>query len=173
MTVQTPDAPGLVELVLGQDRDDIGGFAVIEVIRSGKRGPEVTKRIRTHNLVVNSGKKQLWRLAQGNQGNLFDQFRVGTSPAAANSGQSNVLSPVAGTLVTADSMTLLAATRTARWIVSYPSGGGSISATDISEVALLNQNTSPGGSAMMRATFAPVSKSLADKLKITYEARIT
>lgn len=149
------------------------GYFDIEVIRDGANGPEVVAYRRTPNLIVNSGKRQLWRLAQGLQTNLFDQFRIGTSPAAPNSGQTNVLSPVTGTLNTADSLTLLAATRTAQWVISYPSGGGSKSATGISEVALLNQNTSPGGSAMMRSTFTAVNKTTSDKLKITYNARIT
>lgn len=179
MPTTYPDAPGLEEVILGRDRDDVGGFATVELITPGPNGPQVKSRaqvavrVKGHNLVVNSGKRQLWRLAMGLQSNLFDQFRIGTSAAAAASGDANVLSPVAGTLVTADSMTLLAATRTAQWIISYPSGGGSISAADIQEVALLNQNTSPGGTAMMRALFPPLTKTTADKLKITYQARIT
>lgn len=172
MTVAVPDAPGLKEVICGRDRDDIGGFATIEVHRDGPRGHEVVQRVKTHNLVVNSGKVQIWRLAQGTQARLFDQFRIGTSGAAANSGHTNVLSPVPGTLNTADSMTVLAATRMARWTISYPSGAGTISATDIQEVVLLNENTSPGGSAMMRTVFSVVAKKLTDKLKITYEARI-
>lgn len=176
-----PDAPGIKELVLGKDQDNIGGFATVELISPGPRGPEVRQRIKTylvterhagHNLVVNSGKVQLWRLAMGLQSNLFDQFRIGTSAAAAASGDTNVLSPVGGGPVTADAMTVLAGTRTAQWQVSYPSGIGSLSAANIQEVVILNQNTSPGGSCMMRALFAPLSKTLADKLAITYNSRI-
>lgn len=167
------DAPGCQTIVDGIPSEDFGGWVDVEVIRDGKNGPEVIARRRTHNLVVNAGKRQIWRLAQGLQANIFDQMRIGTSAAAPNSGQTNVLSPVTGTLVTADAITLLAATRTAQWVVSYPSGGGSKSATAIQEVALLNQNTSPGGSAMMRSTFTSVNKTTADKLKITYNARIT
>lgn len=149
------------------------GVFDIELIRDGANGPEVVAYRRTPNLIVNTGKRQLWRLAQGLQTNIFDQMRIGTSPAAATSAQTNVLSPVTGTLNTVDSVSLLSGTRTAQWVISYPSGGGSKSATGISEVALLNRNTSPGGSAMMRSTFTPVNKTTNDKLKITYNARIT
>jgi hypothetical protein len=155
--------------------DDIpvgGGYVIAEVIRDRGNGPEVIQRSRSHNLVVNTGKRQIWRMVSGLNTSLFDQMRIGTSAAAASSAQTNVLSPVTGTLVTVDSKSL-ASGRTHQWIVSYPSGGGSKSAASISEVVLLNQNTSPGGSAMMRATFTPVSKTTSDKLKITYEARIT
>lgn len=181
MTATTyPDAPGLKELILGKDCDNIGGFATVELISPGPGGPHVSQRMRAyvhkrhsgHNLVVNSGKVQLWRLAMGLQLNLFDQFRIGTSAAAAASGDTNVKSPVASSLVTADSMSVLAATRTAEWVVSYPSGVGTISAASIQEVCLLNQNTSPGGSAMMRALFPPLTKTLGDKLRITYQSRI-
>ena len=171
--MQIPDHPLCKTIVDGLDSRDFGGFVDVEIIRDGPRGPEVMTRRRTHNLVVNSGKKQLWRLAQGNQTNLFDQMRIGTSGAAATSAQTNLLSPVTGTLNTVDSMTLLAATRTAQWVISYPSGGGSKSATAIQEVVLLNQNTSPGGSAMMRSVFTSVTKTTADKLKITYSSRVT
>mgnify|MGYP003634915092 CR=1 FL=1 len=155
------------------DCEDVGGFVTVEVIRDGRNGPEVLERRTVHNLIVNSGKEQLWRIAAGNQTLTFDQMRIGTSAAAAASNQTNVLSPVTGTLGTVDSKSLLTGTRTHEWVISYPSGGGSKSATGISEVVMLNQNTSPGGSCMMRATFTPVNKTTADKLKITYNARIT
>jgi hypothetical protein len=147
-------------------------IVTVEVIRDGPRGPEVIQRRKSHNVVVLSGKKQIWRLVTGNQTNLFDQMRIRTSGAAATSNQTNVLSEVTGTLVTADSMTM-ASGRTQQWVVSYASGAGSKSAAGIEEVVILNQNTSPGGSCMMRATFTAVTKTTADKLKITYEARIT
>ena len=150
-----------------------GGYATVELIRDGRNGPEVIHREITHNLVVNTGKRQTWRQASGLNANDWDQFRIGTSGAAANSGQTNVLSPVTGTLNTADSKTLLAGSRTFQLVISYPSGGGSKSANNIQEVVVLNQNTSPGGSALMRATFTPVNKTTADKLKITYNVRIT
>lgn len=154
------------------DSRKFGGHVLVEVIRDSGDGPKVIQR-RKHNLVVNSGKRQTWRQATGLNANDWDQFRIGTCGAAANSGQTNVISPVTGTLNTADSKTLLAGTRTLQLVVSYPSGGGSKSATGIQEVSVLNINTSPGGSALMRATFTPVNKTEADKLKITYNVRIT
>jgi len=149
-----------------------GGFVDIEVIRDSGDGPKVIQRRRTHNLVVNTGKRQTWRQACGLNTNDWDQFRIGTSGVAANSAQTNVLSPVTGTLNTADSKTLLSGTRTFQLVISYPSGAGSKSATNIQEVVVLNQNTSPGGSALMRAIFTPVNKTTADKLKLTYNVRI-
>jgi len=149
------------------------GIFVVEVLRDGKNGPEVLQRRVTPNLVVNTGKRQLWRQATGLNTNDFDQMRIGTSGAAANSGQTNVISPVTGTINTVDSKTLLSGTRTMQWVISYPSGAGTKSATNIREVILLNQNTSPGGSALSRSTFTAVNKTTADKLRITYRARVT
>jgi hypothetical protein len=150
-----------------------GGFVTVEVIRDGKDGPKVIHRETVHNLVVNTGKRQTWRQASGLNANDWDQFRIGTCGVAANSGQTNVVSVVTGTINTADSKTLLAGTRTFQLVISYPSGGGSKSATGIKEVVVLNQNTSPGGSALMRAIFTAVNKTTADKLKLTYNVRIT
>jgi len=160
----------LADIISGKK---FGGYAVVEVIRDGKDGPVVIHREVTHNLVVNTGKRQTWRQASGLNANDWDQLRIGTCGAAANSGQTNVISPVTGTLNTADAKTLLAGTRTFQLVVSYPSGGGSKSATGIKEVVVLNQNTSPGGSALMRAIFTAVNKTTADKLKITYNVRIS
>ena len=178
MPTTYPDAPGLKELILGQEKDeDIGGYATVELISPGPNGPHVTSRAqvavrsRGHNLIVNSGKIQLWRLAMGLQPNIFDQVRIGTDATPANSGDTNVGTPVAGTLETADDMTMVAG-RTAQWIKSYPSGGGSISAANIQEVVILNENTSPGGDCLMRALFPPVTKTTGDKLKITYQSRV-
>ena len=154
--------------------EDVGGYVTVEVIRDGKHGPVVIQRAVSHNLIVNTGKRQLWRQATGLNANDFDQMRIGTSGAAVNSGQSNVVTPVTGTLNTVDSKTLLAGTRTMQWVYSLPSGAGSKSATGIKEVVMLNQNTSPGGSALMRALISPtVNKSTQDKLRITYRARVT
>jgi hypothetical protein len=149
------------------------GIYTIEVIRDGKDGPQVLQRRIVPNLVVNTGKRQLWRMATGLNTNDFDQMRIGTSAAAAASGQTNVLSPVTGTINTVDSKTLLSGTRTFQWVVSYPSGAGSKSASGIREVVILNQNTSPGGSALSRSTFTAVNKTTADKLRIQYRCRIT
>lgn len=160
------------------DGRKFGGFVDVEVIRDGPDGPKVIKHVRTHNLVVNTGKRQTWRQAAGLNTNIWDQMRIGTSGVAANSGQTNVVSPIttAGggeSLITVDSRTLLSGTRTFQIVNSYPSGGGSISAANIQEVSVLNQNTAPGGSALMRAIFTSVNKTEADKLKITYNVRIT
>ncbi len=149
------------------------GVFIVEVIRDGKNGPEVMQRRVAPNLVVNTGKRQLWRQATGNNTNDFDQMRIGTSGASPNSGQTNVISPVTGTLNTVDSKTLLSGTRTFQWVISYPSGAGQKSAANIREVVVLNQNTSPGGSALSRSTFTAVNKTTADKLRITYRARVT
>lgn len=153
--------------------DEMGGYVTIEVLRDGKYGPEVVATRTAHNLIVNTGKRQTWRMATGLNTNDWDQMRIGTSAAAAGSADTNVKSPVTGTINTVDSKTLLAGTRTMQWVISYPSGGGSKSATNIKEVVLLNQNTSPGGSALMRCVFTAVNKTTADKLRITYKARIT
>ncbi|HEU02477.1 hypothetical protein LCGC14_0273630 [marine sediment metagenome] len=174
------DAPDIEEVIYGRDCDDIGGLATVELIRDTPRGPEVRTRYQVwvkkrhagHNLIVNSGKVQIWRRVMGLQPDIFDQFRIGTSGAAAASGQTNVLSPVAGSILTADNLSVLAGTRSAQWDVSYPSGVASLSAANIREVCLLNSNTSPGGSCMMRALFAPLTKTEADKLRIVYQARI-
>ena len=155
------------------DDRKFGGYVDIEVIRDGADGPKVIQRTRAHNLVVNTGKRQTWRQACGLNANDWDQLRIGTSGAAAASGQTNVLSPVTGTINTADLKTLLVGTRTFQLVISYPSGVGSKSATGIKEVVVLNQNTSPGGSALMRAVFTAVNKTTADKLKLTYSVRIT
>lgn len=149
------------------------GTFIIEVIRDGKAGPEVISRRVSPNLILNTGKRQLWRTASGLNTNDFDQARIGTSGTAATGSQTNVLAPVTGTLNTVDSKTLLSGTRTMQWVISYPSGAGSKSASGIKEVCILNQNTSPGGSALSRSTFNAVNKTTSDKLKITYRARIS
>ena len=155
------------------DNMEAKGVFTIEIIRDGKNGPEVIQRRVAPNLIVNTGKRQLWRSATGVNTKIFDTMRIGTSGAAASSAQTNVLSPVTGTINTVDLMTLLSGTRTMQWVISYPSGGGSKSATGIKEVVVLNQNTSPGGSALSRSVFTAVNKTTADKLKITYRARVT
>lgn len=149
------------------------GVFIIEVLRDGKNGPEVLSRRVAPNLVVNTGKRQLWRQAAGLSTQEFKNMRIGTSGVAASSAQTNVISPVTGTLNTVDARTLLSGTRTFQWVISYASGAGSKSATNIREVVVMNQNTSPGGSALSRSTFTAVNKTTADKLRITYRARIT
>lgn len=153
--------------------DEMGGTVLIEVIRMGKHGPEVIQSVERHNLIVNTGKRQIWRQATGLSVKVFAFMRIGTSSGAANSGQTNLVSPFTSTLKTVDSKTLLAGTRTMQWIISYPSGASSKSAT-IKEVGLFNQHTSPGGSALMRTVLSPsVAKTTTDKLRITYKSRVT
>lgn len=155
------------------DGRKFGGFVDVEVIRDSGDGPKVIQRTRTHNLVLNTGKRQIWRQVVGLNANDFDQFRIGSCGVAANSGQTNVVSPITGTIDTANLITLLSGTRTLQLVISYPSGGGSKSATNIQEMVILNMNTSPGGSALMRAVFSAVTKTTADKLKLTYNVRIS
>lgn len=154
-------------------KEDFGGKFVVEVLRDGPHGPVVMQKREVHNLVVLSGKKQVWRSAFGVNTTVFGHVRIGTCGTAPTAAQTNVLTLITGTLKTADSLSLLAGTRTFQVVKSYPSGAGSKSATNIKEVCILNQNTSPGGSALARATFTAVSKTTSDKLKITYTCRIT
>lgn len=153
--------------------EEMGGILVMEIIRDGQHGPEVIERRESHNLIVNAGKRQTWRQTMGLNTKSWNFMRIGTSSQAANSAQTNLTSPITGTLKTVDSKTLLSTTRTAQWIISYPSGAGTKSATGIKEVVLMNQHTSPGGSALMRSTFTAVNKTTADKFRITYKSRIT
>lgn len=155
------------------EKDDFGGTLTLEVIREGKNGPEVIQREERHNLVVNTGKRQTWRQSSGLNAKSWNFMRIGTSSVAAASGNTNLQSPITGTLKTIDAKTLLAGTRTMQYVISYPSGAGTKSATGIKEVVLMNQHTSPGGSALMRTVFSGVNKTTADKLKITYKVRIT
>lgn len=149
------------------------GVFDIEVIRDGPNGPVVIERRRAPNLVVNAGKKQMWRMVTGLNTDNFDQMRIGTCPGAPDSADTNVRTPVTGTINTVDSKSLLSGTRTMQLVISYPSGGGSKASNNISEVAVLSQNTSAGGSALAVATFTPVNKTTTDKLKITYSVRTT
>jgi hypothetical protein len=155
------------------DRPGVSGLVKVEIIRDGRHGPVAMRRVLAHNTVVNSGKRQCMSLLMGNDTSAFDQIRVGTSGVAVTSAQVNVVAAVAGTLTTCDSYTQSGATRTYNWVHSYPSGVGSISATDIQEMCILKSSTSPGGSAWNRSTFTAVTKTEDDKLKITYKARIT
>ena len=156
------------------DKTAIKGYAVLEVVRDGKNGPEVIQRIETNNLVVNTGKQQVLRKACGLNTKDFDKFRLGTSGVVAASADTNVKSPVAGSLTVADSKSLLSGTRSLQLSISYPSGVGSLSASSIQELAILNEITSPGGHALSRAVFATaVNKTTADVLKLTYTLRVT
>ncbi len=155
------------------DDAEAHGEYLVEVIRDGKNGPEVVQSVVAKNLIVNTGKRQLWRAASGLNVSLFKFMRFGSNSAAAVSADTNVKTPVTGTLKTFNSLTLLAGTRTWQMIVSLPSGVGTKSAT-FKEIAILNQHTSPGGSALSRAVLSPtVIKTTTDKLRVTYKARIT
>ncbi|HUX16793.1 MAG TPA: hypothetical protein VMW52_10000 [Phycisphaerae bacterium] len=150
-----------------------GGVFDVEVIRDGPHGPVVIERRRSPNLVVNTGKRQMWRMVTGLQTALWTQMRIGTCGAAPDSADTNVRSPVTGTLETIDTKSLLSGGRTLQLVLSYASGGGTKSATGIKEVAVLNTAGTPGGSALALATFTAVNKTTADKLKITYSVRTT
>lgn len=154
---------------------DLGGVVTAEIIRDTPNGPRVIARRDAHNLIVNTGKRQIWRVASGIHANVFNFIRLGSNSAAAGSADTNVKTAIATTLHTCETRTLLAGTRTMQWTRSYPSGAGGtiISAAAIKEVALLNQISTPGGSALMRTVFTTVAKTKADKLKITYRARVT
>jgi hypothetical protein len=149
------------------------GIFTIEVIRDGPSGPVVLNKQKVYNRVLNTGKKQTWRMAAGLSTNIWDQMRIGTSGATTDVTQTNLLAPVGntGSLTTVDSLTMDG--RTLQVVCSYPSGAGTISSAGIEEVCVLNANTSPGGSALCRALFTAVNKTRSDKLKITYEVRIT
>lgn len=148
------------------------GVFTIEVIRDGPEGPVVMSSETVHNRVLNTGKKQTWRMCSGLSTNIWDQMRIGTSGATTTSVQTNVLAAVAGSLTTVDSITI-AGTRSLQIVCSYPSGVGKISVAGIDEVCILNAKTSPGGSALCRALFTTVNKTESDKLKITYQVKIT
>ena len=45
-----------------KDEDRLGGYVDVEVIRDGKNGPEVIAHARAHNLIVNVGKKWMWKI---------------------------------------------------------------------------------------------------------------
>lgn len=156
-----------------EDGVHAGGYFTITILRDGKNGPEVISRETVKNLIVNTGKRQTWRQAGGLNAKSWNFMRIGTCGVAANSSQTNVTTPVTGTLKTLDSRTLLSGTRTFQMSYSYPSGAGTKSATSIQEVVIMNQHTSPGGSALARAVFTKVNKTTADKVLIQYRVRMT
>lgn len=166
-----PDAPDCDTIHLPVDEEHVGGVFEAEIIRDGPRGPEVIQRRTFPNLVVNAGKKQAWRVLCGLNVKTFDQMRIGSCAAAPNSANTNLVTPITGTLNTVDSKTMSG--RTLELLISYPSGGGSKSAT-IREAVVLNENTSPGGSCFARGVLSPVLvKTTADKARIRYRVRIT
>lgn len=149
-----------------------GGILTVEVIRDGKNGPEVIQRRVAHNLILNVGKKKTWQQATGLDSHFFRYMRIGTCGTAPTSGGTNLLSVVASTLTSVDSKTLSPG-RTMTFVKSYPSGSGKISATGIKELIVCNSKTTPGRCALCRATFTSVNKTTSDKLKLTYQCRIS
>jgi len=164
-----------------KDEAKIDGYFDVEVIRDTGHGPQTIYHQKVHNALVLSGKKQIWRMVTGKNAvtanRLFKWFRLGTCGAAvAPLTDTNVKSPITGTLAAATAMTCLAGTRTMQWMISYASGAGTKSA-NVKEMAVLNKTTGgtyAGASCMSRAVLSPAAqKTTADKLKITYTARIS
>ena len=147
----------------------VGGHVDVEVIRDG---PEVIQRSRAENLIVTVGKKRMWKMTIGTSTKQWRFFRLGKNSAAAGSGDTNVKTFITNTIRTVDLKTVSTG-RTYKWVISYPSGGGSLSAL-IKECILSDQHTTPGGSILMRAVLSSnVTKTTADKVKFTYKSRIT
>lgn len=147
------------------------GYFTLEIIRDGRNGPEVIHKSLHPNTIVNVGKKQMWRMLTGLSTKLFKFGRAGSNSAAASSADTNVKTAITGTLKTCESITMSGRTLNLVW--SYASGAGTKSGT-FKEIAILNQRTSPGGSALARAVLSPVAaKTTADKLKLTYTVRTT
>lgn len=166
-----PDAAGILDTVEHGEGEGYGAWVEAELIRDGPNGPEIVRRHTVHNLVVNAGKRQSWRVLCGLNSKTFDQIRIGSGSAAPNSANTNLQTPIANSLNTVDSKTISG--RTGELLISYPSGGGTLTAT-VREMVVLNENTSPGGSALARALLSPaVVKTTADKLRIRYRWRIT
>jgi hypothetical protein len=148
-----------------------GGFYVVEVIRDRGHGPEVIQRVEGHNIVLNSGKKQLWRMSSGMSTKAWRWFQLGHNSASPSSTDTGVKTAITSSIKTASTLTMSG--RTFQAIVSYPSGGGSLSASNIKEFALNNTLTSASHTSLCRALVTPVvSKTTADKLKISYQVRI-
>lgn len=156
-----------------EDRlEAVVGTYVLEVIRDTGRGPEVIQRVEGHNIVLNTGKKQTWRMSSGLSAKLWKFFQLGHNSVAVSSGDSGVKTAITSSIKTASSQTMSG--RTYQIIVSYPSGGGTLSAANIKEFSVNNTITSASHTSLCRALVTPVvNKTTADKLKITYQVRIT
>lgn len=149
-----------------------GGYYTVEVIRDRGNGPEVIQRVDGHNIVLNTGKKQVWRMSNGLSTKQWKWFQLGHNSAAASSGDSGVKTAITSTIKTATVITMSG--RTFQLVISYPSGGGTLSAANIKEFSVNNTLTSAAHTSLCRALISPVvSKTTADKLKITYQVRIT
>ena len=159
------------EVEAGDEVKSIQGHFLVEVIRDTPDGPKVIQRVTSPNIVLTVGKKQLWRMSTGLSAKMFKYGRAGINSAAAVVGDTNVKTAITGTLKTITSVTMSGQTLQLVW--SYASGGGTKSAA-FKEIAILNQLTSPGGSALARAVLSPLAtKTTADKLKLTYQVKVT
>lgn len=149
-----------------------GGFFTIEVLRDRGKGPEVIQRIDGHNIVLNSGKKQTWRMSNSLSAKVWKWFQLGHNSAAVSSGDAGVKTAITSSIRTATTITMSG--RTFQLVVSYPSGVGTLSAASIKEFSVNNTLTSASHTSLCRALITPVvNKTTADKLKITYNIRIT
>lgn len=156
--------------------EDVGaeGHYLFEVIRDRGHGPEVIQRAVSKNIVLNTGKRSTWRQAAALSTKQWRFFQLGHNSVAVSSGDTGVKTAITSSRKTATVKTVLAGTRTFQLVVSYPSGGGSLSAANIKEVTVRNTLTSAGATALSRALVTPiVNKTTADKIKITYNVRIT
>lgn len=61
--------------------DEMGGVLTAEVIRDTPTGPKVMARRDSHNLIVNTGKRQIWRQATGLNTKVFNFIRIGINSA--------------------------------------------------------------------------------------------
>lgn len=148
------------------------GVFTVEVIRDGKNGPEVIQRVVAKNTVVSQGKKQLWRMCSGMSTKQFKFMRAGSSSLAVASAHTDVQTIITGSHKTCTTITMTGA-RTFRLVLSYVSGGGTLSAA-FKEIAIVNTITNTGFSSLCRALLSPVvNKTTADKLKVTYDVKIT
>ena len=149
-----------------------GGYFTVEVIRDRGNGPEVIRRVDGKNIVLNAGKKQTFRMSSGLSSKAWKWFQLGKSSAAVSSGDAGVKPAITSTIKTNSSQTMSGRTYTI--VVSYPSGAGSLSAAAIKEFAVNNTLTSASHTSLCHALISPVvAKTTADKLKITYNIRIT
>lgn len=161
----------IIDSATGDVISPLQGYFTVEILRDGRNGVECISKTVHKNTVLNAGKKQMWRMLTGLSTKLFKFGRAGSNSAAAISANTNVKTAITGTLKTVDSITMSG--RTLNLIWSYASGAATKSGS-FKEVAILNQRTSPGGSALARALLSPVApKTTADKLKLTYTIRTT
>lgn len=155
------------------------GRLLLQVFRDGK---EIDRR-EGHNTIVNTGKgiaaNRLFADQSGATIRKFNWMQLGKSATAANSSQTNILTPlttVAGTAVssrrsTAQTMAM-SGSRSAKWQHTWTAG--EFSASGIVEAGMFNSKTIAAGSKSMlaRFVFTAVNKTKADTLKITWVIKI-